>query len=406
MGGEQYWQRWTTIVITSPKSVPDEAAKITRLLESGAADWVHIRKPEWELSRIGELIEQIPKELHPRLKLHSGPELLEQFECIGGLHLNSRMPDVPVKGKALSRSCHTIEELAKADSFQYVTLSPIFDSISKPGYGTAFNLDELRDVLTANRNVIALGGVTPQRFRVLAKVGFAGAALLGYVWNDFESAILQLIKHKALINNFPLQFITNTRGAVLPLMCERVLEAGCKWVQVRIKGADSPELQRAIELIRPESEAHGATLIVDDNVEIAARLGVGVHLGRNDMPAPQAREILGPEAIIGCTCNTADDIARVIAEGAADYIGLGPFRFTTTKQNLAPVLGLEGYREILTRPELTALPIVGIGGITLPDIEPLMGVGLDGIAVSGMISNAPNPAEATTQIITEINTYI
>ena len=132
----------------------------------------------------------------------------------------------------------------------------------------------------------------------------------------------------------------------------------------------------------------------------------GVHLGKNDMPVDEARKILGPDKIIGGTANTIDDIIRLHRQGA-DYIGCGPFRFTTTKKKLSPVLGLEGYRDIVLkmREKGIDLPIVAIGGITVDDIPAIMGTGVTGIALSGAILNAEDPKSMTESILETLKPF-
>ena len=129
----------------------------------------------------------------------------------------------------------------------------------------------------------------------------------------------------------------------------------------------------------------------------------GVHLGKNDMPIAEARKILGRDFLIGGTANTFDDV-RAHYEAGADYIGCGPFRFTTTKEKLSPILGLEGYRSIVQqmKAEGIHLPIVAIGGITLDDIPDILQTGVTGIALSGTILRAENPVEETRRIIEEL----
>ena len=136
-------------------------------------------------------------------------------------------------------------------------------------------------------------------------------------------------------------------------------------------------------------------------MELVDRLGAdGVHLGKLDMPVAEARRILGPDRIIGATANTFDDIARAAAAGV-DYIGLGPFRFTQTKSNLSPILGLEGYRSLLTqcRRAGITLPVVAIGGITAADIADLCATGIRGIALSGALLTADDPVGETRTIL-------
>ena len=130
----------------------------------------------------------------------------------------------------------------------------------------------------------------------------------------------------------------------------------------------------------------------------------GVHLGKNDMPAVDAREYLGAGAIIGVTANTAQDIIAY-KKVDVDYVGLGPFRYTTTKSNLSPIIGLDGYRDIITevRNAGVELPIVAIGGITLEDVAELMSTGVNGVAMSGAILSAENPTEYTKRVIEALN---
>lgn len=184
--------RFITIVMTSPEHVDGEAEKIVRLLEAGV-DYVHIRKPGFPESDVECLISSIPASFHARLKLHDHFQLCDKFR-LGGVHLNSRNKKNTVSAAKVSTSCHDAGELASARNYEYVTLSPIYDSISKDGYASAFELQELKGHLSAG-NIIALGGVTPEKFPELRKTGFAGAALLGYIWNnDFNHAIHDL-KH-------------------------------------------------------------------------------------------------------------------------------------------------------------------------------------------------------------------
>lgn len=122
----------------------------------------------------------------------------------------------------------------------------------------------------------------------------------------------------------------------------------------------------------------------------------GVHVGTTDTHPSEARKLL-PQGIIGATANTWADIVRAV-EGGADYIGLGPFRFTQTKQKLSPVLGLAGYSQLLERMkgEGWTTPVLAIGGITLDDVLALMNTGIWGVAVSGALTQASDP-KATCQ---------
>lgn len=184
------------------------------------------------------------------------------------------------------------------------------------------------------------------------------------------------------------------------------LQGGCRWIQLRMKDATVDEMRPvALEAQRMCREA-GATFIIDDNVELVRELGAdGVHLGKNDMPISEARQILGARYIIGGTANTIDDVRRHHRDGAS-YIGCGPFRFTTTKKGLSPILGLEGYRSIVDdmKAEGIDLPIVAIGGVTADDIPSIMMTGVTGIALSGTVLRANDPAKEMARLLEIIKT--
>ena len=179
------------------------------------------------------------------------------------------------------------------------------------------------------------------------------------------------------------------------------LLGGCRWIQLRMKNATDDEVRpTAIEAQRLCREA-GATFIIDDRVELVRELRAdGVHLGKNDMPIAAARQLLGPGFIIGGTANTFADV-KAISEAGGDYVGCGPFRFTTTKEKLSPILGLDGYRHIVSRmqAEGICIPIVAIGGIEADDIQPILATGVTGIALSGAVLRADNPVEKMKEIV-------
>ena len=204
------------------------------------------------------------------------------------------------------------------------------------------------------------------------------------------------------LKNGGIQFITHYTERYSYSDAARIaLEGGCRWVQLRMK--DTP-----VEVIKPvalEVQAlcrqYGATFIVDDHVELAKELHAdGVHLGKKDMPIADARLMLGEEYIIGGTANTFEDVLQHYKDGA-DYIGCGPFRYTATKKNLSPILGLEGYTTIIRRMQEKNihLPIVAIGGITIADIPAIMQTGVSGIALSGTVLHADSPADEMKRIM-------
>lgn len=199
-----------------------------------------------------------------------------------------------------------------------------------------------------------------------------------------------------------LQYITHySEQYSIPEQVRMVIEGGCRWVQLRMKDASDEEVEAMAREITPICQESGTILVIDDRVEVVMRTRVhGVHLGKTDMAPAEAREYLGPHAIIGCTANTADDILAV-APLDIDYIGLGPLRHTDTKANLAPVIGLDGYRAIMerVRAEGVELPVVAIGSVGADDVEPLLAAGVNGVAVSGAILRASDPVAATKAIL-------
>ena len=196
--------------------------------------------------------------------------------------------------------------------------------------------------------------------------------------------------------SFQVQFITHFTETISYLDSVRIaLEGGCRWIQLRMKHATEAEVRETAGKALPLCRQYGATLILDDHVELVRETGAdGVHLGLTDMPVAEARKILPKEQyIIGGTANTLDDI----------YIGCGPLRFTTTKDKdkLAPVLGIDGYRRLMDgmRREGLALPVVGIGGVTAEDMPALAEAGLSGIALSGSILRAEDPVAEMRKVM-------
>ncbi|MNK02229.1 Thiamine-phosphate synthase [compost metagenome] len=193
--------------------------------------------------------------------------------------------------------------------------------------------------------------------------------------------------------------LTSIRGA---------LEGGCKLIQLRFKNVDEASFLEVGKQAREWCTEFNAIFIVNDYVHLAKQLQAdGVHLGLTDTRIEEARAILGPDAIIGGTANTLEDVLQRIDE-KCDYVGLGPFRFTTTKEKLSPILGIDGYRSILT--ELTdrhvSIPVYAIGGITLGDVEELMKTGIYGIAVSGIITTAPDKKEIVDALHQKSGNYV
>ena len=182
---------------------------------------------------------------------------------------------------------------------------------------------------------------------------------------------------------------------------EIALQGGCRQIQLRMKDALVAEIEKTAVQAKKLCDEYGSDLYLNDHVDVCLKVqATGVHLGKSDMSPSEARSILGDKYVIGGTANTYDDIRRLSQQGV-DYIGLGPFRYTTTKKNLSPVLGLDGYHKIirLCKENEINVPIFAIGGITIDDIPELMQTDVSGIALSSTILNAAHPAEETKKIL-------
>lgn len=202
-----------------------------------------------------------------------------------------------------------------------------------------------------------------------------------------------------------LQFITHGDSIERILWGAQVaLEGGCRWIQLRWKDAPERDLEAAIMVLKPLCAEYSAKLIIDDNVALAQRYSLdGVHLGLNDMPIHEARAILGSGFIIGGTANTPEQALHQVADGA-DYLGIGPYRFTDTKKNISAILGIEGYKAAIAALDAgKRVPVVAIGGIEPADVPAIMATGVDGIAVSGAILRAKDPVQTTAELIKAIN---
>ncbi len=164
----------------------------------------------------------------------------------------------------------------------------------------------------------------------------------------------------------------------------RLCSAGARWIQLRAKGLPAEAWFEAAREVVVICRAHGAISIVNDSVEIALEADAdGVHLGTLDLDWREARRRLGPDRFLGGTVNTAADAARAAGAGCLDYVGVGPYRFTSTKRVLAPLLGLPGVRHLVS--ELDPLPAWVIGGIEPSDLPGLRAAGAAGVAVSAAL---------------------
>jgi thiamine-phosphate pyrophosphorylase len=190
------------IVLTQPFFFEGEVAAITALFRAGL-ELLHLRKPASSVEECRALLEQLPPFCRERIVLHDHHGLCSEFR-LRGLHLNGRNPAFPpgFSGQR-SASCHSLAELAerkRTGEFDYLFLSPVFDSLSKQGYHSAFSAEVLaaaRDEGLIDAQVMALGGIRPELLPQTAAWGFGGAVVLGYVWQDNPSERLRLLQQAA-----------------------------------------------------------------------------------------------------------------------------------------------------------------------------------------------------------------
>ena len=174
------------IAITPPTFFEGEASFIRSLLANGF-ELVHLRKPDASLQECRKLLQELTEEERAKIIIHDYPELFEEFS-LKGIHINKRVTSLPDGYRGFkTRSCHSLEEVQQhKEDFDYLFLSPIFDSISKAGYKAAFTEDELRkasDEGIIDHRVVALGGITPDKLPFLEKMNFGGAAMMGGLYS-------------------------------------------------------------------------------------------------------------------------------------------------------------------------------------------------------------------------------
>lgn len=203
-----------------------------------------------------------------------------------------------------------------------------------------------------------------------------------------------------------LHYITqpDAGGDHLPAVL-KALRAGCTWIQLRIKDREPEFILKQAILAKMLCDKHKARLIVNDYPEIALEVkAYGLHLGLSDMDIPAARTIVGDKMIIGGTANTFEHVIKRVAEGA-NYVGLGPFRFTTTKKKLSPILGLNGYKAVMDQLKTAQInvPVIAIGGLVSEDATELMSLGLHGIAMSGAITSSVKADEVVLSLRKALN---
>jgi len=393
------------IVVISPEAdEPRETAVMAGLFAAGLERY-HVRKPGWSVARLEAWLRGLPADWRPRLVLHQHHDLSASLG-LGGRHWRDEgsdgVPPAPrieigAPGSGFtSRSCHDLPGLRAAlGRYDSVFFSPVFPSISKPGYGPRidFSPQELtsflqhRTVAERRPSILALGGINAETAPQALDMGFDGVAVLGAIWQAHDP----VRAYERIACSFP-------RPAETPVMCltqdglslthaeqaARLCAAGARWIQLRMKQAtDAVWLETAKEVVAV-CRKHRALCIINDRVDIAVAAGAdGVHLGQQDLEWREARRRLGSKFILGGTVNHAADAARAQAVGCLDYVGVGPLRFTANKQKLAPILGLDGVRELIG--QLEGLPAWVIGGVETDDLPDVRAAGAAGVAVSSAL---------------------
>lgn len=177
------------IVITSPEYYSGEVTDICTLLDIGV-DYIHLRKPHSNYTDYMALLNELPKKYLNQIVIHEYFDLATKYN-VKGIHLNARNQHAPTGYNGqISRSCHSLEEVREyKDSFDYLFLSPLFDSISKEGYHSNFKIETLRRAVKADlidNKIVGLGGIALDKISLLKDLKFGGAAFLGDIWNRLQ----------------------------------------------------------------------------------------------------------------------------------------------------------------------------------------------------------------------------
>ena len=175
--------KFKIIVISSPKPVMNESAIITGLFSNGL-ELFHLRKPFDNIYTTAKLLKNIPMQFHNRIVIHQHYQLINDYK-LKGIHIKNNNENIPNNCNIISTSFHYFSELSNKNNYEYVFLSPIFNSISKDSYSSNFTLSELQKAHNngiIDNKIIALGGITPNNINIIKEIGFGGAAVLGYIW--------------------------------------------------------------------------------------------------------------------------------------------------------------------------------------------------------------------------------
>lgn len=185
-------------------------------------------------------------------------------------------------------------------------------------------------------------------------------------------------------------------------LVDAILAAGARLLQLRAKDLPTAELVALARAVQTRARRAGAQLIINDRADVAKLVEAsGVHLGQDDLPPAAARAILGAGKVIGFSTHNLRQVDAAATDGAIDYLAFGPVFATANKRNADPVQGLSALREVRAR---TPLPLVAIGGITESTLAGVLAAGADAVAVIGAITGAPDPAQATRNLLARVST--
>jgi thiamine-phosphate pyrophosphorylase len=311
--------------------------------------------------------------------------------------------------------------VARSGRFDSVFFGPVFVSSTKSDR-PALSRTELaavaqyllaRTPAERRTKVIALSGITPERVEACQAMGFDGVATISGVYgpNGVVERDLRARWIESGVNLGPnakrMPRVSSARSeSALHLMCltqdgerfdhveqaTQLCAAGAKLIQLRVKGAEPTRWTEIAAAVTRVCHAHGARCLINDRPDIALAVGAdGAHVGQSDGDWREARRLLGSDRWLGGTVNDVAGARRAVEAGCLDYVGVGPFRFTTTKQKLAPVLGAEGVREVIAA--LDGLPAWVIGGIQTSDLPAVAATGAAGVAVSSYLHRGASIAE-------------
>lgn len=405
----------------------------------------HVRKPGWSRAQLAAWIEAVPAPWRSRLVLHSHHELVEEYGLLGrhwsdgevsgwsalpptrwglGPSAGSNHRDAPDRGGDnavhlglfTSCSCHALKDLAARNGqFDSVFFGPVFVSPTKPERPALSRTDlapvsaylQARTPAERRTKVIALSGITPERVPACRAMGFDGVATISGVygstggmerdlrarWIKSGAALtVNVAAHRAEIARHLMCLTQDGEALDHVEQAAQLCAAGAKLIQLRVKGADLPRWTEIAASVTRICHTHGARCLINDRPDLALAVGAdGAHVGQHDGDWREARRLLGPGKLLGGTVNDLAGARRAVEAGCLDYVGVGPFRFTRTKQKLAPVLGVEGVREVIAA--LDGLPAWVIGGIQAADLPVIAATGAAGVAVSSYLYRGAGIAE-------------